>query len=117
MSVDFKLGVSRDDVRGAWADGAMGAGGAWFIRNARWFRSPRAIEILEVLGNRARRHAARAKIGLAGWDYDPKHVYPSGEGWVRVLHDLEPWSEDWLKWWEEDARVDLDDGKRAIKVA
>ena len=109
MSVDFKL----------WelVDGAMGAGGAWFIRLGSCYLPQHQINMLEVLGNRARRHAARAKIGLAGWYDDPKHVYPSGEGWIRVLHDLEPWSEDWLKWWEEDIKLDLDDGKRAIKVA
>lgn len=97
----------------SWAACAMNLGGEWFVCD----EAQPAIDLLDLLGKRARRFAARAKIGLASYYDHPKHDYPSGEGWVRVLHELEPWSADWLKWWEEDTKVASDDGEGASDMA
>ena len=71
-----------------------------------------AIDLLDIPGKRARRYAARAKIALRGpyWGLELDNI-KSGS-WVRVLHELEPWSEIWLNWWEEATEIDfLDDGE------
>ena len=117
----------------SWAASATNPGGEWFICNDSWYEVQPAIDLLDLLGKRARRFAARAKIGLGRW-YDhprheakiglgrwydhPRHDYPSsGEDWVRVLYELEPWSADWLKWWEEATKVASDDGEGASDMA
>lgn len=101
----------------SWAGCAMNLGGEWFVCDDSWYEVQPAIDLLDLLGKRARRFAARAKIGLGSWYDHPKDFHASGEGWVRVLHELEPWSADWLKWWEEATKVASDDGEGASDMA
>ena len=92
---------------------AKGPDGEWFIcdnypaypENLAMLRVE--IELLNIIGKRARRFAARAKIGLS---CNVNNVPPNQDDCVRVrvLDELEPWSEDWLEWWENDTKVDLD---------
>ena len=98
-------------------DCAMEAGGKWFIRGYRQQTIPPVIDVLDLLGKQIRRRAARAKIGLERRYFSSNCDDTSGEEWVRVLQDVEPWSEDWLKWWEESTQVESDDGEGAIEMA
>lgn len=67
------------------------------------------ISLLEILGKRVRRLAARAKIGLldgfapsfSRWDGDDYGPPQDRETGVDVLKELEPWSKNWLEWREE----------------
>lgn len=91
--------------------------GHWFIWDHGTLTVHRAARLLEMLGKRARRYAARAKIGLSDCCLDPKdiarmreHIAQGRDEVVGVLHDLEPWSENWLGWWEESTKIDMDNG-------
>ena len=60
--------------------------------------------ILNLLGKMARRYAAKAKIGLCGGS---SRRGSEDIEWFRVLDELEPWSDDWIEWWEEDRKFDI----------
>lgn len=70
-----------------------------------------------MLGKLARRCAARAKIDLLKEYEDFVDLAPAEGVRIRVLDDLEPWSKDWLEWWEEDTKIYFDDGERASDMA
>ncbi|KAF6223705.1 hypothetical protein HO133_000548 [Letharia lupina] len=77
----------------------------------------RAITLVEILGKRARRCAAGVKVDLLDCEFDPKHVVQEGGIEVSWLIELEPWSKNWLGWWEEATKIDFDDGEGARNVA
>ena len=94
--------------------------GQWFLVN----RYPAArpdtdlgsmIIFVNTLGKLAHRIAAKAKISLAGTEYEEgdelRHTYH------RVLDDLDPWSKDWLSWWEQETKIDLEGDETFNKAA
>lgn len=106
-----------------WVSPIKESGEKWFIRD--WghcfTRFTLYIDFLNTMGKRARRRAARAKIGLL-WcgedpDYDPVCRAQDRKQWLPVLDELEPWSKGWLDWWEEDTKVDLSEGEGASNKA
>ena len=74
------------------------------------------VEMLNVVGKNARRCAANAKIGLCEGFLDRRFRDPE-EKWVRVFDDVEPWSKDWLEWWEKYRKPDMISGEEANDTA
>lgn len=74
------------------------------------------VEVRNLVGNCARRFAPKAKIGLREGFSDRIFIYDR-ERWVRVLHEVEPWSKNWLEWWEEDRKSDMFSGEEANDMA
>lgn len=99
----------RFNVNG-WNVSGFETDGHWFILGRGRSTADRAVALLDILGKRARRCAARAKIGLSGCCNDAEYIVEWGDEVVGVLHDLEPWSENWLRWWEESTKIDMDNG-------
>ena len=78
----------------------------------------KVVELLNVLGGSARRCAPKAKIGLdIGSFYRVRERDASEEKCVRALDEVEPWSKDWLDWWEEDRKFDKDSEEGANDIA
>ena len=94
-------------------------GEKWFICDeGLWFsKCELNIELMNTLGKRAQRRAARAKIGLVEGRYDRGYLERDEKQWFPVLDELEPWSESWLEWWENDTKVDFDEGEEASNKA
>ena len=115
--VSIQFSVSRYTLKGSESHGE------WFIVK----HSPLSTFCLELrcavvsinaLGKLAHRVAAKAKIGLAVEILDPEtetKLRPCTIS-VRVLDDLEPWSKNWLDWWEEETKVNLE-GDKAFNKA
>ena len=94
-----------------WASRAM-EGGGWLLCHDSNSMSKRVVESINILGNQARRLAARAKVGFLEWGSDQIEAR-DGVIWVPVLNTLEPWSKNWLEWWEEASEANLKDGESA----
>ena len=114
VSVQFE--VTGLDLR------SLEIGGQWFLRERNGpptihhSTSIHATTILEVLGLQARRRAPRAKIGLLESQYLCNPGQERGV-MVGVLHDIEPWSRNWLEWWDGDTKIELNEGDEARYVA
>ena len=96
--------------------------GQWFIvktcpRDTPGLDLRRAIISIDTLGKLAHRVAAKAKIGLAVRDLQFWEVAEIEVIQVRVLDELEPWSKNWLSWWEEETKIDFEGGETFNKVA
>lgn len=119
MAVCARLPPNLVSIRfKAWGYDVIGGamGGSWFFRTRGWPSFRRTLTLLEILSARARRCAARAKIGLLDYDDRPYDIL-EGDTVYEVFHELEPWSKSWLDWWEEATKIDLDDVERASNVA
>ena len=58
---------------------------------------------INTVGKLAHRVAAKAKIELEVSEWcEPRHIYH------RVLDDFDPWSKDYLRWWEEKTKIDFE---------
>ena len=79
----------------------------------------RSTTLVEIMAMRARRCAARVKIGL--WACSEEWVgwkAPLHEGFLLyVLDKPEPWSKNWLASMEEAVKLDLEDGGEASSVS
>ena len=117
--VSIQLVSDWNNVRGTKIDGQ------WFIIPT-GFRVPsdeeldRAVIRVNTLGRLAHRLAAKAKIGLVVWGEDVASW--DGLGYThpprhRVLDDLEPWSKEYLSWWEKETKIDLERDGTSSKVA
>ena len=77
----------------------------------------RAVILVNTLGKLIRRVAAKAKIGLRVEGY----IYEEGDEirntHRRVLDDTEPWSKDYLSWWEEERKTDFEGNEKFNKAA
>ena len=77
----------------------------------------RASILINTLGKLAHRIAAKAKIGLEvdGDNHkvrpEPSHIHH------RVLDDLDPWSKDYLSWWEAKTKIDFEGDETINKAA
>ena len=98
--------------------------GQWFIIPKGFRRNPdelldRTVMSVNTLGRLAHRLAAKAKIGLVvdgrevDWD---GHKYTNSPHY-RVLDDLDPWSKDYLRWWEEETKIDFEGDETFNKTA
>ena len=88
-------------------------GPGWLLYREDIRKLKRAVETINILGNQARRRAARAKVGFLERDYSVQIEARDGERWVPVLDTLEPWIQNWLEWWEEAPEVDFNIGESA----
>ena len=89
--------------------------GAWFIGDHTSTSLRPLIEYLDSAARDIRRRAARAKISLQIPEGQIKTV--TEEEWIPVFDDIEPWSKNWLEWWEEENKLDLDGGEEADNTA
>lgn len=90
--------------------------GHWFTYCARFDRAQRLAEYVNAMAKCARRHAPRAMFSLYIRGRR-SNVEPAAEEWIRVFDDLEPWSKNWLEWWEEENKLGLDGGEEADNTA
>lgn len=100
-----------------WTLRCVETGGQFFMLDNGSPRLHQTITLLEILGKRARRCANRANIGLHGCFNGPEDVAREGGELIGVFNELEPWSANWLEWWEGATKFDLDDGELASNVA
>lgn len=106
-----------------WVSSVKEPGERWFVSDEgqRYPRFKLDMECLNVLGKAARRRAPRAKIGLVEGisdDFENARAweYLDEKSWLPVLDELEPWSKEWLEWWAEDTKINLNGGERAIDM-
>ena len=101
----------------------------WNMRTAKihgqWFIIPagngganvemldRAVVLVNTLGKMAHRVAAKAKIslGVDELEVEERNTHR------RVLDNLDPWSKEYMSWWEEETKIDFDGGETFNKAA
>ena len=76
-----------------------------------------AVIAVNTLGKLAHRVAARAGIGLAVTRAQLDGVAERDFIPGQVLNGLEPWNKDWLSWWEEKTKIDLEGDETFNKAA
>lgn len=107
VSIDFNVAGYLD---------VEDADGQWLIYTSGFYEVQRAATLVNRLGSCVRRCAPRAKMSLSDSKWNDGHSLYREQG-VRVLDELEPWSDNWLEWWEDSTEIDLNGGEGASNVA
>ena len=94
--------------------------GQWFVVNNHPAGRPdtglgSVIIFVNTLGKLAHRIAAKAKIDLAFTEFGEVDELRNTRH--RVLDDLDPWSKDWLSWWEQETKMDFESDETFNKAA